>query len=179
MRSTTYMYRFLLGMGALFLFNMCAAPSNTIIEPETLADPTTVILVRHAEKDYGHDPNLTEQGRERAKRLAFMLENIDIDAIYSTNTRRTRQTAEPTALAKNLEIKPYTMFDVDVLARIILKKHKGETVLVVGHSNTTPALATLLADPQLYDRFNELDYTNMYIVTLANGHEPRVLKMRF
>lgn len=179
MHWTTSLYRLTFGISLLTLVSNCSTPATKVIESLELAEPTTIFLVRHAEKDYGHDPNLTQDGHERAERLAFMLKNVKLDAIYSTDTRRTRQTAEPVATAKNLPIKSYTMFDIDVLARVIKRKHTGQTILVVGHSNTTPALTTLLAEPQIYERFSELDYTNFYVVTLTKGYEPKVLQLRF
>ena len=61
---------------------------------------TRVYIVRHAEKGTmpAGDPDLTEEGRARAQALAGSLRNKEIKAIYSTQTRRTQQTAEPLSL---------------------------------------------------------------------------------
>ena len=79
---------------------------------------------------------MNKKGLERAKRWAEYFKNIDLDAVYSTNYKRTMQTATPTAESKKLEIKIYSprrMYD-----SIFQKETKGKSVLVVGHSNTTP-----------------------------------------
>lgn len=140
---------------------------------------STFILVRHAEKDYGKDPILIPEGVERAERLKEMLKNTELDAIYSTDTRRTQQTAEPTAVDKNLNVISYNSALLQEFAVDLKRLYRGKTVLVVGHSNTTPAMANYLTGTDEYPRFNELDYTNLYIVTLPRIGKPRVLKLRF
>jgi probable phosphoglycerate mutase len=53
----------------------------------------------------GHaDPELSENGREQAERLAERLAKQPIDALYVTSLRRTAQTAEP--LAERLGLTP-------------------------------------------------------------------------
>lgn len=155
-------------------------PTRRMTEAE-LADQavSTFILVRHAEKDYGDDPNLTEKGKARADRLSEMLKRVDLGAVYSTNTKRTMQTAEPPAEYHDLEIQQYNALELNLLATRLRSRHRGETVLVVGHSNTTPALASILDKKEDYPRFSELDYTNLYVVTIPPKGETRVLKLRF
>lgn len=140
---------------------------------------TTFILVRHAEKMMGFSPALTEDGAARAERLSFMLERVDLDAVYSTQTKRTQSTAAPTAAFHKLEVKDYEAQYLKGFARDLKILHRGETVLIVGHSNTTPALAGYLTETNEFPRFNELDYTNYYVVTIPRIGKPRVLKMRF
>lgn len=160
-------------------FSSCD-PTRRMTEQE-LANTkvSTFILVRHAEKDYGDDPNLIEKGRERAEKLSMMLERVDLDAVYSTNTKRTMQTATPTADFHDLKIQSYSAYELHQFAAKLRRKHRGETVLVVGHSNTTPALASILDKLEDYPRFSELDYTNFYVVTIPPKGATRVLKMRF
>ena len=139
----------------------------------------TFILVRHAEKQMGDKPALTEQGEERAQRLAFMLERTELDAVYSTRTKRTRGTAGPTAASHGLKVIDYDARELQDFARDLRRLYKGKTVLVVGHSNSTPALANYLAQTDEFPRFSELDYTNFYVVTIPRIGKPRVLKMRY
>ena len=57
---------------------------------------TTVVLVRHAEKELtGDDPGLTAQGSERADALAHVVGEMDVAAVYATQYARTRATALP------------------------------------------------------------------------------------
>lgn len=127
----------------------------------------------------GDKPALTEEGEDRAERLAFMLERVDLDAVYSTRTKRTRSTAAPTAASHNLQVIDYDAQQLQDFAKDLKRLYRGKTVLVVGHSNTTPALANYLANTDRYPRFNELDYTNFYIVTIPRIGKPRVVKMRY
>jgi probable phosphoglycerate mutase len=50
------------------------------------------------------DPPLSDTGRHQAARLAAWLKSDRIDAIYSSPMRRARETAEPLAAARDLEI---------------------------------------------------------------------------
>lgn len=171
-------FSFLLLISLISLFS--CDPTRRMTEME-LAEQnvSTYILVRHAEKDYGDNPILTPEGEARAEKLKFMLERVDLDAIYSTNTKRTMSTAMPTAEFHDLKIMEYQALELNLLTSKLRGKHRGETVLVVGHSNTTPAVASLLDKNEDYPRFSELDYTNYYVVTIPPKGKARVLKMRF
>ena len=105
-----------------------------------------VVVVRHAEKlADGNDPALSDPGRARAQRLAHLLRDAPLVAVYSTDTQRTRQTAKPSADAHGLAL---TIYDprvppAEFVARL-REMHPHGTVLVVGHSNTAPAIAAAL-----------------------------------
>jgi len=176
--NTRLKHLFLLLPLGLLLISCDSLRQSTKAELEAEA-VATFILVRHAEKEYGGDPALTPEGEERAERLRFMLKNEQIDAVYSTETKRTQLTAAPTAAEKNLTVIPYDAQELKAFASDLKRRHRGETVLVVGHSNTTPMMANLLTGTEDYPRFSELDYTNLYVVTLPRIGAPRVLKMRF
>ncbi len=114
--------------------------------------PTTIFLVRHAEKagePTDRDPELSEAGRERAAALARVLGDANIAAIYSTPFIRTEKTAAPLAEKLSLEvtITPITRTFVADLVATLQSQHAGETVLVVGHSNTVPQTITALGVP--------------------------------
>ena len=56
--------------------------------------------------------------------------------IFSTNYKRTIATASPTAISKKLKIK---LYDAKKLySKDFKEKTRGKTILIVGHSNTTP-----------------------------------------
>ena len=169
---------FLLLFASLFLTS-CTAGKKTAEEKYNQDEVSTFILVRHAEKDYGRDPILIEKGVERAERLKEILKNTSLDAVYSTNTKRTQQTAGPTAKEKGLNIISYSAAELQEFSKNLKRLYKGKTVLVVGHSNTTPAMANYLTETDEYPRFSELDYTNLYVVTLPRVGKPRVLKLRY
>lgn len=130
-----------------------------------MADEPAIYLVRHAEKQADSDPALTEQGHARAAALAKILQSVDLAKVYSTDTKRTRQTAEPTVADKGLSIETYDprafRAYADTLKQEFLKGDKS--ILVVGHSNTTPYLATLLTGDE-FPMLSEDQYDHLYVV---------------
>src|SRR4051794_32025432 len=115
------------------------------------ATTTTIVLVRHAEKVMGtiEDPPLAADGVRRAERLAQMFGEVKagngLDALYVSDTKRAQQTAAP--LASRLGMKPvaYPTSDVDGTVRKLLREHRGGRALIVGHSNTVPAMVQKLS----------------------------------
>jgi phosphohistidine phosphatase SixA len=111
--------------------------------------PTGVefVIVRHAEKssDDPRDPTLSEAGLARAHRLAASLQKQPLAAAYATAYRRTQQTAAPAASDHGLTVTTYdAALDAKDLASTLKQRHASGTVLVVGHSNTVPAIAAAL-----------------------------------
>ncbi len=128
-----------------------------------LATPT-VYLVRHAEKapNDPKDPDLSDAGRKRAQNLASTLKDAGLTAIYATELKRTQQTAEPLARATGLQV---TIVPAAETAALVaqLQEAKG-AVLVVGHSNTLPAIVKALGAfaPITLD---DAAYDDLFIVT--------------
>lgn len=135
----------------------------------------TYLIVRHAEKDVrvADDPPLTADGQARAERLAALLAGTPLDAIYSSPTRRTRQTAAPVARAKGLDIVDYDPADAAAFARRLRGEHPAGTVLVVGHSNTVPQLARALCACEVPD-MDEAVYGIRYTVRFDAAGHPRL-----
>ena len=130
---------------------------------------TTIYLIRHAEKaDSSKNPNLSDQGAMRASHWDDIFSAIHFDAIYSTNYNRTQQTAEPTALTQKVNVTIYDPKDFS-LAKI-RAAHEGKNILIVGHSNTIPALVNQLIGTKQYPDIEETVFGNLYIVTI-NGDE--------
>ena len=131
---------------------------------------TTYYLIRHAEKDRSdksnRNPKLTEAGLQRAENWAKTLKDIKFDAVYSTDYNRTKETATPTAKANNLELKFYDPRDMKMAQ--FMKKTKGKTVLIVGHSNTTPMFTNGLLGEKKYDMIADDNNSNLYIVTISD-----------
>lgn len=66
-------------------------------------DPTTIVVVRHAERaDATANSNLSAAGLARAQALVQVVDDVGLDAVYSTEFCRTAQTAQPTAVAEGL-----------------------------------------------------------------------------
>ncbi len=129
--------------------------------------PLTLFVVRHAEKGpEGSDPGLTDAGMLRAENIARMLGHTQLDAVYSSNYKRTIQTGTPAAMAFGLEIQLYDPHQQDSLALEIAEKYPGGNVLIVGHSNTAPALLQLLDPAHTYPQMADDEYDNFYVVTI-------------
>ncbi|UTW55120.1 histidine phosphatase family protein [Kordiimonas sp. SCSIO 12610] len=129
----------------------------------------TIYLVRHAEKQTGYsDPSLTDQGKVRAEALAEYLKDKNITAVFSSDYKRTLETAAPSAEQAGVAIRKY---DPRELAQMKgqLSLLKGAT-LVVGHSNTTPKLFNLLTGLE-YSDLEEHQYDHIYIVKTIVGGE--------
>lgn len=142
-------------------------------------DITTLILVRHAEKvDDSRDPELSDIGKQRAEKLAQLLGSQSIDAIYSTDYIRTKGTCAPVAAQKNVEVKLYDPRNMDQLDSMA-SENKGRTVLVCGHSNSTPRLANHFLKAQKFADFDESDYGNILIVTIPSQGTPDVVHIRY
>jgi len=111
-------------------------------------ETTTLILVRHAEEDRSREQiPLTDAGSKRAKELAWVMQNVKIDAVFSTDTIRTLSTARPMVEARGLTTNKYSYANYDELQPFldsILKKHRGKTVLISGHSDDVPAMLAML-----------------------------------
>jgi len=87
--------------------------------------------------------------------------------VYSSDFKRTRQTAAPTAEKNKTAIQIYNHKNVDI--EKFKQETKGKTVLVVGHSNSIPNFVNLLIGEQKYTEIDETIFGNLYMVTLLNG----------
>jgi 2,3-bisphosphoglycerate-dependent phosphoglycerate mutase len=142
---------------------------------------TTFILLRHAEKmaDGSKDPDLSESGKARAVQLVSLLNKAKIDAIYSTNFKRTQNTVLPLAQAQHLTILNYEGGKTEALDDILAKFHGG-TVVICGHSNTTPALINYLTgNKDEFKAFEDSDYGNFVIVSVVKRGEAKVTWLRY
>ena len=120
----------------------------------------TIYLVRHAEKAVNQkNPPLTSCGINRSKQLAVILEQADVKTIYSTRTQRTEQTAAPLATQQHIAVTHYSASDLAAFSKQLITA--GENALVVGHSNTTPQLAALVAKRPVKE-ITEAEYQMLY-----------------
>ncbi|MFP4845827.1 histidine phosphatase family protein [Winogradskyella sp. PE311] len=140
-------------------------PYEAKVEQKT----TTYYLIRHAEKDQSdktnRNPHLTEEGLKRAENWASILKDVKFDMVYSTDYHRTKETAAPTAKANNVEVSFYDPRNIN--PKEFMKSTKGKTVLIVGHSNTTPMFTNGLLGEKKYDMISEDNNANLYIVTIS------------
>ncbi len=150
-----------------FFILLLLISSCTQKETET----TTYYLIRHAEKNRtdktDKNPDLNEKGLERAKKWADILKNVEFNMIYSTNYNRTQQTAKPTADSNNLEVLSYN--PNDMYNDKFQKETIGKTVLIVGHSNTTPFFVNKILEKEKHQQIDDSNNANLYIVNVQDG----------
>jgi len=141
--------------------------------------PTTVYLVRHAEKiepgmTADTDPSLSADGRVRAEKLAGLLSGCSISAVYTTPFKRTTETAQAVVEKSKIEGSPIAVSPREMASLLDqIRKASSKNHLVVGHSNTIPAIARALAgrDDAAPD-IPETSYDNLFVVTITRW-EPR------
>ncbi|KZN58674.1 hypothetical protein N473_04375 [Pseudoalteromonas luteoviolacea CPMOR-1] len=130
----------------------------------SIAMPENIILVRHAEKQKGVDPSLTQQGIQRAKIIAQMMLPYEPTKLYSTDYNRTKATLAPLADLIDTHISLYNPGRLDEFAHM-LKKQTG-TIIVAGHSNTTPVLVKHLTGRDVEIAEDEFD--KVFVVTFED-----------
>ena len=145
-------------------------------EPAMDANPdqksvTTFYLIRHAEKDRSNpedaDPELNQKGLGRAMHWAEILDDVQLDAIYSTDFNRTSMTAAPTSVKKNIDVQYYDPRIIDM--EQFKADNLNKNVFVVGHSNTTPEFVNALIGEEKYAAIDDSENGTLFIVTIVNG----------
>ena len=162
MKKLFFSILLLVGFLALFTFES-SAQDRTV----------TIILVRHAEKDMtdkdAADPALSDAGKDRAERLRKTLSGFRPNRILSTDTERTRSTAAPLAKQRKLELEIYDPRKLPELAEFLRTLKKNRKVVVVGHSNTTAALANLLFGSKTFNNLDDSEYDKIFIIRMKKG----------
>jgi len=156
------------------LFLIALFFSLNIFAQET--KPTTYYFIRHAEKvqkSTNDNPDLTKKGKKRAVYWSEVFQHVNFDMIFSTNYKRTIATASPTAISKKLKIK---LYDAKKLySKDFKEKTRGKTILIVGHSNTTPQFVNKIIGKQKYHEINESNNSNLYILTISENLKSSIL----
>jgi broad specificity phosphatase PhoE len=161
--------------------------SLLLLSPCVARAQSAVFVVRHAEKaTEANDASvpLSPAGAERARRLAATLKDAGISAIYSTDTVRTRATAQPLAEALKLPIQIYAPKDAQdnptaaPLLAELARRGKDDVVLVVGHSNTIPVILRGLGASEAIE-LAPSDYDNLFLVVAETAGRPKLLRIHF
>lgn len=140
------------------------------------AQVTTVVLVRHAEKQDGDDPELTGPGLLRAERLAAMLAELPVKAVFASQFRRTQATVAPICAARGLTPQIVPAGAAKALVQR-LQGLDGAVAVVAAHSNTIPGLlAALGVDAEV--TIEDEDYGNLLIIQ-RSPDGTQLLRLRF
>jgi len=150
------------------------------------ADSTTVIVVRHAEKDMSvsvTDPPLSPAGEARAALLARMFGDAKVlghvDAIYVSPALRNRLTAAPLAARLGISETVAPADDPRGLARRALREHAGGRVLIVGHTDTVPRIVGALSGYPNIPEMGDQEYGTMYIVSVPRLGHANLLRLSY
>jgi broad specificity phosphatase PhoE len=135
---------------------------------------TVVIVVRHADKDTipKDDPPLTAAGVARALALLTALKDAAVQAVITTQLLRSQQTGRPLADAMGLTIitvprgNDIERHAAEVAAEV--RRHRGKTVLVVGHGETVGPIIVALGGPRIAEVCAN-EYSNLYTLVLDDG----------
>lgn len=159
--------------GAVVLFAYFATFSRPV---------TTVILVRHAEKNLddpsNQDPDLTPAGFARAEEIARMFSGSGINTIFATQYKRTQQTVKPLSDRTGVPVTLLQSKETDELVKRVQTSLRGQTIFVAGHNNTVPAIASALSG-ESFSTIPDTEYDNLFIVTIYRFGKAKVLKLKF
>lgn len=148
--------------------------------PQTGRSKTTILLlVRHAEKAGGGDSPLSEAGKRRAQHLAAILKNFGLQEVYASPYQRTQQTAQAVAQAHGLKVTPYDPSRLEDFLDLVLIRNKGQRVLIVGHSNTTPELLNLIVGREAYQQIADDDYDQLFLAAVDRRGRTSVYWLRY
>ena len=163
----------------------CAAAPPARVAPVNGAS-TTIVVVRHAEKstDDPRDPSLSAAGQERARDLSVALKDAGITDIYTTQYKRTRQTAEPLAQRFGISITERPIAGANSaayatdLAREILTRSAGKNGLIVGHSKTVPDIVRALSG-SVVPPITDPEYDHIFIIVITPSRPASLVQVRF
>jgi len=150
-----------------------------LLATSALAEPPVVFLVRHAERAATSgrvpaDTGLSAEGRERAQDLARALRNAGISAIFTSESKRTQETAAP--LAQSSGIHPEVVPAGDASSLVAKIRASRTNVLVIGHSNTLPQIIRALGVTARVT-VAESDYDNLFLVILSQP--PQLIRLHY
>ncbi len=150
----------------------CKEKPEEVVSISSVAGISTFYFIRHAEKDRSDsenkDPELNQDGLGRAMHWAEILKDVPLNAIYSTDYRRTSMTASPIAIKQDIDVEYYDARIIDVEEFKFANQNKN--VLVVGHSNTTPDFVNMMLGEEKFAPMDDSDNGSLFVVQIVNGN---------
>lgn len=166
--------------GIALLFALGCQEEKGPVQEAAPPPVSTYYLIRHAEKDRSDpenlDPELNQKGLGRAMHWAEILNDVPLDAVYTTDYERTSMTAAPISVKQDITVQYYDPETLDVVQFKV--DNLGKNVLVVGHSNSTPALVNKLIGQERYGPMDDSDNGSLFIVQLF-GSQATVSRLQF
>jgi broad specificity phosphatase PhoE len=140
-----------------------------------------ILLLRHAERVEYESPDgvLSEAGEARARVLARLLQDAGVTAIYTSDRKRTHQTAEP--LSKALGIAPTTVAaqsQIEATLSLIREREKSGIVVIVSHSDIVPGFLKALGHPGQIT-IGPREHDDIFVIVPAPGGPPTVVRLNY
>lgn len=164
---------------AALLVIAAVAVGLVLMRPRFSPELHAVVLVRHAEKaDQSADTPLSPAGEARALRLADMLGGLGVRAIYTSEFKRTAQTAQPTAQRLGLTPAVVPAKDTAGLIQRLRREHPRDNTLIVGHADTLPEIIRQLGVLEAVDIPGN-EFGNLYIVVTHPSGPSTLLRLHY
>jgi phosphohistidine phosphatase SixA len=166
---------------AVGAFTPAAQSTSAGSTTQPTARAAVVVFLRHAEKDasdHGADPGLSDAGHKRARALAQLLGHAAVGRLCSSEYRRAKETLDPLRERTGRDVEVVPAADVARWVQLLESTAAGSVTVVVGHSNTIPALVERLggrvtdleSTPQ-GAMIRDSEYDRMLVATL-DGSDP-------
>ena len=174
-----------------FVFLFVVAALLFVVPHQEEFKPITVYLVRHAERadEPRQDPPLTEKGTARSQELARILAKANIKAIITSQFLRTKNTGEPLSKQVNVPVTSISLSlnpsnprqiseqsTAEVTNKIL--ERAGESVLVIGHSNSIPDVIKMLGG-DVTPVIDEKKFDDLFVVTVYAKGKAKVAHMKY
>lgn len=122
------------------------------------------------------DPPLSPAGEQRAAKLAAMLSASGIKTIFTSEFKRTRQTAAP--LAQKLNLKPVMAAAKDPGPLVEQLRRLQGNALIVGHADTVPDLMRQLGVAETVT-IGDNDYDNLFVVVRGANGKATLIRLKY
>lgn len=149
-----------------------------------------IVVVRHAERETGQgDDSLSAIGRARAEKLVFVLQDVGITHVLTSDRKRTVETAGPLMKARGLQPTAIpieeAMGGADPAERQVARTAEAvkslpanARVLIVGHSNTVPLILKALGVAQAVT-IPDAEFDNLFVVAPRPDGAPTLTRLRY
>ena len=133
---------------------------------------TTIYLITQAEQDEGKmDPLLSPAGVVRTRAWGKYFKDKNITTFYTTNMGRSRETATyiadyivPKEKRAAFLIRRYEPWNFNL--EHLVQSHKGESILVIGHTNSIPTHVNALIGTKEYSEIPKWEFDYLYIIKI-------------
>ncbi len=159
------------------LFVQGPAPTPCIV---SASDTKIVAVIRHAEKDVGIDPSLTEEGRARAEHLADLFEDFPLTQLIASDLKRTQETLAPLAARKSMEVKiTAALANAEEVTACLQALPTGSFSIVAHHSFTIPNLLRGVGAIGEGEFVTVSGFDQFWLVIFRGTDTPEVVELRY